>query len=126
MTRRTWSTLIIICGGSGGITSTSGCVCTKIRVSLLSVSRRFSRASTASANRAFKSSDSEIRVQLEHFPQKSGRPSLTGGSRQFIAFASIKASVYFPEPLAPARIMACGKCARASMSRKRCTISALP
>ena len=33
ITRRTWSTLIIICGGSGGITSTSGWVWTNRRVS---------------------------------------------------------------------------------------------
>ena len=31
------------------------------------------------------------------------------GSRQFIALASISASVYLPAPVGPARIIACGK-----------------
>ncbi len=40
-----------------------------------------------------------MRVQFEQRPQKSGRPPVTGCSRQFIARASIRASVYLPDPL---------------------------
>ena len=61
------------------MTSTSGCVCTNSRVSFLSVSRRFSRASTASANRASRSAACAMRVQFAHLPQKSGRPSVVVG-----------------------------------------------
>ena len=71
------------------MTMTSGCVCTYSRVSRLSVSRRFSRASTASAKRPSRSSASAMRMQLAQCPQKSGSPSLRGRSRQFIAFATI-------------------------------------
>src|ERR1039458_7320546 len=58
--------------------STSGWVWTKRRVSFLSVSRRFSRASTASAKRASRSSDCAMRVQFEQRPQKSGKTSPQG------------------------------------------------
>src|SRR5208282_635135 len=128
ITCRTWSTLIIICGGSGGMMSTSGWVCTKRRVSFLSVSRRFSRASTASAKRESRSSACAMRVQFEQRPQKSGKPSavVEGCSRQFRARASIKASVYLPDPCAPERMTACGKRLRASISRRRWMVSGLP
>src|SRR5882762_9047714 len=126
ITWRTWSTLIISCGGSGGIMSTSGWVCTKSRVSFLSVSRRFSRASTASAKRESRSSDCAMRVQFEQCPQKSGKPSVLGCSRQFMVRASIRASVYLPEPCAPERMTACGKRLRASISRRRWMVSGLP
>src|ERR1035437_4879698 len=112
--------------------STSGWVWTKRRVSFLSVSRRFSRASTASAKRASRSSACAMRVQFEQRPQKSGKPSLlvpppvTGCSRQFMARASIRARVYLPDPCAPERMTACGKRLRASISRRRWMVSGLP
>src|SRR6267378_8338323 len=111
--------------------STSGWVWTKSRVSFLSVSRRFSRASTASAKRESRSSDWAMRVQFEQCPQKSGKPSLSvafviGCSRQFRVRASISASVYLPDPRAPERMTACGKRLRASISRRRWMVSGLP
>src|SRR5271167_645297 len=123
---RTWSTFTSICGGSGGMTITSGCVCTRMRVSRLSASRRFSRTSTASAKRSSSASASPMRIQLAQMPQKSGRPSVTGCCWQFIAFATICASVNLPEPCGPDRITECGKCPRASISRMVCTTSGLP
>src|SRR5882762_7203879 len=108
--------------------STSGWVWTKSRVSFLSVSRRFSRASTASAKRESRSSDCAMRVQFEQRPQKSGKPSpsFDGCSRQFIVRASIRASVYLPDPCAPERMTAWGKRFRASISRRRWMVSGLP
>src|SRR4029077_19775820 len=97
-----------------------------MRVSFLSVSRRFSRASTASAKRASRSAACEMRTQFAHLPQKSGSPSVVSGRRQFMVFASMSASVYLPAPVGPARVIAWGKCPRASMSRRRWTISAFP
>ena len=49
-----------------------------------------------------------------------------GRARQFIARASIRASVYLPDPCAPARMTACGKRSRASISRRRWMVSGLP
>src|SRR4051812_44669751 len=127
MTWRTWPTLIIICGGSGGMTRTSGCVCTKTRVSFLSVSLSPSRASMASSQRALRSSDWAMRTQLEQRPQKSASSALpAGGARQFIALAAICASVYLPAPRGPAMITACGKRSRAIISRSRVIVAALP
>src|SRR5712692_5776672 len=97
-----------------------------MRVSFLSVSRKCSRASTASEQRDTRSSACVMRMQLEHCAQKSGRPSVTVGARQFIVLASMSARVYFPEPCGPARITACGSRLRASMSRMRLTVSRLP
>src|SRR5208282_1425922 len=73
-----------------------------------------------------------MRVQFEQRPQKSGKPSVPpvpsvhGCSRQFMARASIRASVYLPDPCAPQRITACGKRLRASISRRRWMVSGLP
>src|ERR1700686_522056 len=106
--------------------STSGWVWTKSRVSFLSVSRRFSRASTASAKRESRSSDWAMRVQFEQCPQKSGMPSVVGRSRQFRVRASMRASVYFPDPCAPERMTACGKRLRATISRRRWMVSGFP
>ena len=47
---------------------------------------------------------SPMRAQFGHTPQKSGKPSVSLGSRQFTALASISASVYLPAPRGPARI----------------------
>src|SRR5580692_6736018 len=70
-------------------------------------------------------------MQFEQCPQKSGKlspavPAVVGRSRQFIARASIRASVYLPDPCAPERITACGKRSRASISRRRWMVSELP
>ena len=54
-----------------------------------------------------------MRVQLEHTPQKSGRPSDSVGLRQLTALASISASVYLPAPRGPARMSEWGKRPRA-------------
>jgi hypothetical protein len=62
--------------------STSGWVWMRMRVSRLPVSRISSRAATASATRASRSAESLMRVQLEHEPQKSGKPLLSVGWRQ--------------------------------------------
>src|SRR6266853_836887 len=43
-----------------------------------------------------------------------------------MARASIKASVYLPDPVAPESMMACGKRSRASISRRRWMVSELP
>src|SRR5271157_4796870 len=126
MTCRTWSTFTSIWGGSGGMMVTSGWVCTKMRVSRLSASRRFSRASTASAKRSSRASAWAMRVQLVHTPQKSGKPSAAGVCRQFMALATICVRVNLPEPCAPDRITAWGKWSRASISRTFRTTSALP
>src|SRR5229473_5201231 len=67
-----------------------------------------------------------MRVQFAHVPQKSGRPSVLMEARQLRVWASIKARVYLPEPGVPERTTACGKRSRASMSRRRWTVSALP
>src|SRR3974390_504258 len=123
---RTWSTFTSICGGSGGMMVTSGWVCPRRGVSRLAASRRLSRASTASAKRSSSASASAIRVQLAHMPQKSGRSSVVGGCRQFMAFATICVRVNLPEPCAPDRITAWGKWSRASISRTFRTSSALP
>ena len=42
-----------------------------------------------------------MRTQLEHLPQKSGKPSVVIGERQLMVLASMSASVYFPEPAGP-------------------------
>src|SRR3974390_786510 len=123
---RTWATFTSICGGSGGMMVTSGWVCTRMRVSRLAASRRLSRASTASAHRSSSASAWAIRAQLAHTPQKSGRPSVVGGCRQFMALATICVRVNLPEPCAPDRITAWGKWSRASISRTFRTTSALP
>jgi hypothetical protein len=65
-------------------------------------------------------------MQLEHLPQKSGKLSVMIGERQLIAFASMSASVYLPEPVGPASATAWGKRSRASISRRRWTMSELP
>ena len=70
--------------------------------------------------------DSPMRVQLEQMPQKSGRPSVSGGLRQFTACASITASVYFPAPRGPARISECGKRPARMLSRRCVTVAELP
>src|ERR1700693_4306500 len=67
-----------------------------------------------------------MRVQFEQRPQKSGKPSVLGCSRQFRVRASIRASVYLPDPCAPDRMTACGKRLRASISRRRWMVSGLP
>jgi len=98
-----------------GIIRTSGWVWIRIRVSFLSASRRASRASTASAKRVSKSAARPIRVQLEQVPQKAGSPLAgVGGVRQFMAWAIITASVYFPAPAGPVRMTPWGKRSRAS------------
>ncbi len=48
--------------------------------------------------------ESAMRAQLRQTPQKSGRPSVSVGCRQLTALASIRASVYLPAPLGPARM----------------------
>jgi hypothetical protein len=42
------------------------------------------------------------------------------------ALASIRASVYFPAPLGPAKIMECGKRSAVIDSRSRVTVAVLP
>ena len=55
-----------------------------------------------------------MRVQFEQTPQKSGSPSVSVGSRQLTAWASMSASVYLPAPRGPERIMRMRKAARAN------------
>src|SRR6202158_6523323 len=67
-----------------------------------------------------------MRVQFEQRPEKSGKPAVRRCSRQFRVRASIRASVYLPDPCAPERMTACGKRLRASISRRRWMVSGLP
>src|ERR1700687_4120204 len=67
-----------------------------------------------------------MRVQFEQRPEKSGKPAVRRCSRQFRVRASIRASVYLPDPCAPERMTACGNRLRASISRRRWMVSGLP
>jgi len=67
-----------------------------------------------------------MRRQLEHWPQKSGRPSDSVGLRQLKALASMRESVYLPEPLGPARISEWGKRWARMDSRRWVTVWVLP
>src|SRR5437868_6951979 len=66
-----------------------------------------------------------MRTHASQRPQKSGS-SPGGGARQFMALASICASVYLPAPSGPERITACGKRPRLSIVRRSRTMVSLP
>src|SRR4030081_1086434 len=107
---RTWPSLIRSWGGSGGMMRTSGWGWMRTRVSFLSVALVISsRMATALSTSSSRLEAEAMRVQLWQTPQKEARDwpldqRSRGWRSHSTAMASMRAKVYFPAPLGPARV----------------------
>src|SRR5271168_728300 len=101
----------------------------RTRVSFLSTSRSSSRAATALSTSSSRLAAEAMRVQLRQTPQKEARDwpldqRSRGWRSHSTAMVSMRARVYFPAPLGPARMREWGR-RPAAMAVRRCSMAVL-